>query len=130
MVSRIGGAVSKNGISEEEINLNIVLKIQELLESSNCTVILTRSDENGIYDAGAKSKKKSDLQNRVEIVNSSGADCLVSIHLNKISESKYSGWQSFYQKGNESSINLAKFIQSSLNYSTRNRKQKSSTSYF
>lgn len=117
-----GGAVSKNGISEEQINLQIVLKIQALLEASNCNVILTRSDENGIYDADAKSKKTSDLQNRVEIVNSSNADCLVSIHLNKISGEQYYGWQSFYQKDNEQSINLAKYIQSSLNYSTRSGK--------
>ena len=91
------------------------------MEASNCSVILTRSDENGIYDASAKSKKTSDLHNRVDIVNSSNADCLVSIHLNKISESQYHGWQSFYQKGSEQSINLAKSIQASLNYSTRNR---------
>lgn len=114
-----GGAVNSDGVSEEQINLQIVLKLQELLEASNCRVILTRSDENGIYDADAKSKKKSDLRNRVEIINNSNADCLVSIHLNKISSEKYSGWQSFYQKGNEKSITLAKLIQSSLNYSTR-----------
>lgn len=120
--ARPDGAVSQNGISEEQINLQIVLKIQELLESSNCNVILTRSDENGIYDSNAKSKKASDLNNRVEIINSSNADCLVSIHLNKISAEQYYGWQSFYQKNNEQSINLAKSIQSSLNYSTRHRK--------
>lgn len=82
-------------------------------------MILTRSDENGIYEENAKSKKTSDIHKRVEIVNSSNADCLVSIHLNKISEEQYYGWQSFYQKDNESSMKLAKSIQSSLNYSTR-----------
>ena len=122
MDSQTVGAVSKNGVSEEQINLQIVLKIQELLEASNCNVILTRSDENGIYDADSKSKKTSDLKNRVEIINSSNADCLVSIHLNKISGEQYYGWQSFYQKDNQQSINLAKNIQASLNYSTRNRK--------
>ena len=116
------GAISKNGISEENINLNIVFKIQELLEASNCSVILTRSDENGIYDINAKSKKISDLKNRIEIINSSNADCLISIHLNKFSNEIYHGWQSFYQKGNEKSMNLAKSIQASLNYSTRNSK--------
>lgn len=113
--------MSADGVSEEQINLEIVLKLQELLETSNCNVILTRSDENGIYDAKVKSKKTSDLHNRVDIVNSSGADCLISIHLNKISESQYYGWQSFYQKENKQSINLAKAIQASLNYATRNR---------
>lgn len=112
-----GGAVNKDGLSEADINLTIIKKIQELLEASDCTVILTRSDENGIYDANAKSKKASDLKNRVEIVNNSGADALVSIHLNKISESKYYGWQSFYQKENEQSKKLAKLIQDNLNYS-------------
>ena len=112
------GAISKDGVSEEQINLQITLKIQELLEASNCNVILTRSDENGIYDANSKSKKTSDLKNRVEIINSSNADCLISIHLNKISGEQYYGWQSFYQKDNEKSINLAKKIQASLNYST------------
>jgi N-acetylmuramoyl-L-alanine amidase len=111
-----GGAVSTDGVSEESINLNIVLKLQELLESSNCTVVLTRSDENGIYDADSKSKKVSDLKNRVEIINNSGADILVSIHLNKISGEKYYGWQSFYQPENEQSKNLASFIQTNLNY--------------
>ena len=91
------------------------------MESSSCNVILTRSDENGIYDVNAKSKKLSDLKNRIEIINSSSADCLISIHLNKISGEQYYGWQSFYQKNNESSMNLAKKIQNSLNYSTRNR---------
>ena len=91
-----------------------------MLEESDCKVILTRSDENGIYDKNAKSKKQSDLKNRVNIVNSSYADCLISIHLNKISQSKYYGWQTFYQKENEQSINLAKSIQNSLNYATRN----------
>ena len=45
-----GGAVSSNGISESNINLKIVLKLQNLLEQSGCNVILTRSDENAIYD--------------------------------------------------------------------------------
>ena len=40
------GAVSKDGISEAEINLKIALKLQNLLEQSVETVILTRSDEN------------------------------------------------------------------------------------
>lgn len=112
-----GGAVNDNGVYESEINLNITKKLQELLEASNCTVILTRSDKNGIYDTNAKRKKISDLNNRVNIINNSNADILVSIHLNKISQSQYYGWQSFYQKNNENSKNLANLIQTNLNYS-------------
>ena len=73
------GAVSDDGISEAEINLTIALKLQNLLEQSGATVILTRSDENGIYDVDKttlKQKKVSDIRNRVKIGNSSSADIL------------------------------------------------------
>lgn len=111
------GASSRDGTSEESINLNIALKLQRLLESSGSTVILTRSDENGIYDIDSKNKKQSDLKNRVDLANSSEAEIFVSIHLNKIDISSCSGWQSFYQKNNDNSKYLADCIQKNLNSS-------------
>ena len=114
------GAESSNGTTEAEINLKIALKLQKLLEQSGTTVILTRSDENGIYESNSDSireKKISDMHNRVKIGNESGADIFVSIHLNKINESQYDGWQTFYKKGSEESKFLAEYIQESLNNS-------------
>lgn len=113
-----GGASSKNGTTEAEINLSIALKVQSLLEQSGCTVILTRSDENAIYDLDSKTlrqKKVSDIKNRVKIGNEASADIFVSIHLNKIPQSQYYGWQTFYKEANEQSKNLATCIQNSLN---------------
>ena len=112
------GAESKNGVTEADINLSITLKLQKLLEQSGCEVILTRSDENAIYDLDSKTlrqKKISDIQNRVKIGNESSADIFVSIHLNKISQSQYYGWQCFYNTKNVKSIDLAKEIQENLN---------------
>ncbi len=114
------GAQSKNGTTEAETNLKITLKVQNLLEQSGCTVILTRSNENGIYDLDSKTlkqKKISDIKNRVKIGNESSADIFVSIHLNKIEQSQYYGWQCFFQKSNEQSQQLAKSIQKNLNQS-------------
>lgn len=114
------GASSNNGITEEAINLKITQKVQSLLEQSGSTVILTRSDENGIYNADSDSlrnKKVSDIKNRVKIGNSSSADIFVSIHLNKIEQSQYYGWQTFFKQGNEESQKLAQNIQNSLNNS-------------
>lgn len=114
----MNGAESKNGTTEAQINLEIVLKIQQLLEQSGCTVILTRSDENAIYDLDAKTlkqKKVSDIHNRVKIGNESSADIFVSIHLNKINEQQYYGWQTFFNTNNEQSEILAEEIQSNLN---------------
>ena len=112
------GAESSNGTTEAELNLKIALKLQNLLEQSGCTVLLTRSDENAIYDAESdtiREKKVSDIHNRVKLGNESSADIFVSIHLNKISQSQYSGWQTFYKTNNEDSKRLATSIQNSLN---------------
>ena len=114
------GAESNNGTTEAQINLKITLKVQNLLEQSGCTVILTRSDDNGIYDLDKdtlREKKVSDIKNRVKIGNESSADIFVSIHLNKISESQYYGWQCFYKNNDEKSKNLANNLQNSLNES-------------
>ena len=112
------GAESSNGTTEAETNLKIAIKLQNLLEQSGATVILTRSDENAIYDLDSKTlkqKKISDIHNRVKIGNESSADIFVSIHLNKIPQNQYYGWQTFYKDGNEQSMKLAKSIQSNLN---------------
>lgn len=112
------GAESSNGISEAKTNLNIALKLQTLLEQSGATVILTRSDENAIYDIDSKTlkeKKMSDLKNRVKIGNESSADIFVSIHLNKIPQQQYDGWQTFYNSESQDGQKLAVAIQNNLN---------------
>lgn len=109
-----------HGTTEAETNLKIAIKLQNLLEQSGATVILTRSDENAIYDIDSKTlkqKKVSDIHNRVKIGNESQADIFVSIHLNKIPQEQYWGWQCFYKDGNEQSIKLAKSLQANLNES-------------
>lgn len=113
-----GGATGLDGSIESDLNLSIVLKLQNLLESSNCTVILTRSDENGIYEADSntiREKKISDMKNRVNIANNSNAEIFVSIHMNKLEQTQYSGWQTFYKNQDEKSRQIAERIQLSLN---------------
>ena len=113
-----GGAVSKNGIIEANINLQIAQKVKNLLKQDNIKVIMTRSDENGIYDESAKTisqKKVSDIKNRVKIGNNSQADIFVSIHLNKIEQEKYWGWQCFFKGNDEKSKKLSNSIQRGLN---------------
>ncbi len=105
--------------------------MQKLLEQSGCTVILTRSDENGIYsldNASLRQKKVSDIKNRVKIGNESSADIFVSIHLNKIPQGQYWGWQTFYKKNNEQSKKLATDIQTNLNKSIQKENKRESMS--
>ncbi len=114
-----GGAISNDKtVIESDINLNVVLKLQNLLETSGCKTILTRSDENGIYESTAETirqQKISDMKNRVEIANNSDAQLFVSIHMNKLEDSQYYGWQTFYKNKDETSKKVAQNIQSSLN---------------
>lgn len=114
-----GGAVGQDGSIESNLNLEIVLKLQKFLEASNCTIILTRSDENGIYETTAETireQKVSDMKNRVDIANNSNAEIFVSIHMNKLEQSQYSGWQTFYKNNDDTSKEIAENIQTSLNY--------------
>ena len=114
----MNGAESSNGTTEAQTNLKIALKVQNLLEQSGCTVILTRSDENAIYDLDSKTlkqKKISDIHNRVKIGNESSSDIFVSIHLNKIPQQQYYGWQTFYKENNKQGQKLATCIQNNLN---------------
>jgi len=112
------GTQSASGTTEQELNLAITLKLQQLLEQSGTKVILTRSDDNGIYEIdkdSIRSKKISDMKNRVYIGNNSDADIYVSIHMNYYTDSQYNGWQTFYQSSSENSKKLATIIQQSLN---------------
>lgn len=112
------GGMGFTGTTEESINLSIVLKLQKLIEQSGAKVILTRADENGVYDIDSRSirnKKVSDIKNRVYIGNANESDIYVSIHLNKYPQSKYNGWQTFYQSSNNNSKLLSEKIQIELN---------------
>lgn len=99
------------------MNLIISKKLKTKLEENNFNVVMTREDENAIYDSTAKTireMKNSDLKNRVKIGNNSNADIFVSIHLNKIEQSQYWGWQTFFKKNNADSKRLAECIQNSI----------------
>lgn len=118
MVGEDGGAISNNGVSEAELNLQIALKLQNLLEQSGAYVVLTRSDENAMYEIDSstlREKKVDDTKNRVKLGNESSADIFISIHINKIPQSQYDGWQTFYNAKNEDGKILAESIQNALN---------------
>lgn len=113
-----GGAVSKDGIKEASLNLQIALKLEETLKKRGFRVIMTRKDEKNIASPDKqktiREMKVSDIQNRIDIVNSSYADMLISIHMNNFSASKYRGWQTFYKTNSEESKLIAESIQSEM----------------
>ena len=112
-----GGAVSNTGVLEKDINLKIALNLKELLENNGAKVVMTRTRDESLHsnDKGSiKSKKRSDLLNRRNIVNNSDCDIFISIHLNYFTESQYKGAQVFYETTHPESQKLAEVIQSEL----------------
>lgn len=108
------GKIGINDAKEKDINLSISLKLKDLLEQSNINVIMTRSEDVGLYDDNDSSKKRSDLKKRVEIINSSAALFAVSIHQNSFTQESSRGAQVFYYNDSTEGKKLAELIQATL----------------
>lgn len=111
---RDGGASGKSGITESELNLKYALMLESICKRYGMQVTMTRSDMNGLYDEFAENKKKSEMEKRKSIINSSGADIMVSLHMNSFPLPSCSGAQVFYAKGSTSGLELAKAVQEAV----------------
>lgn len=100
-----GGAVSKSGTIESELNLAISEKLAQELTERGFKVVMTRTNENGL-----DKKKKADMEKRLEIMSSQPADMFISIHINKFSQSKYRGAEVLYSNNFIQSTLLAQMI--------------------
>ena len=112
-----GGTQSSDGTLEKQINLEISLKLQDVLLSRGFDTVMTREGDYMIYDETAstqREKKVSDIHNRMKLVDENGECILISVHQNYFGESKYSGTQVFYSKNNPDSEILADEIQKSV----------------
>lgn len=111
------GAVSKNGIKEDEINLKIALNLKRLIEQSGGVVIMTRETDKGLYTSKSntlRQMKTEDLHNRKQLIEDSGSQVFISIHLNSFIRPSYYGAQTFYKKGSKDSEHFALIIQKEL----------------
>ena len=107
-----GGAKSEGGVIEKDINLSISLKTKDALESKGYKVIMTRSEDVGLYTEGKKvrEKKIEDLGNRVKIKKDNKCDAFISIHQNMFPQKNCKGAQ-VWSANNEPSQKLGKIIQ-------------------
>lgn len=106
-----------SGVNEKDLNLSIAKLLAGQLEDAGYRVIMTREEDKLVYREGTTDitdKRKQDLTRRKEIMDNSGADVVVSIHLNDFSQSKYYGAQVFYPPNSEKSKLLALSVQKAL----------------
>lgn len=112
-----GGCVSVDGASEKGINLAIALTTRDILSSLGYEVVLTRDTDISIHDKGVEgigNQKKSDMKNRLSIINSYENAVAVSIHQNQFTDPSYSGAQMFYSNSSDLSDKLASCVQSAF----------------
>lgn len=110
-----GGATSCTGVLESEINLQIALRLNDLLHLLGVDTVMIRTTDESIYTKGETiaAKKVSDLKERVRIINETENGVLVSIHQNHFADSRYSGAQTFYAQ-TSGSKELAQLMQSTF----------------
>ena len=113
-----GGATSCTGVLERDINLDIALKLNDLLHLLGYRTALTRSNQDSVATEGSTiaAQKVSDMKNRLKFVNEIDDPIFISIHQNYFGNSKYYGAQVFYGTLEESKT-LAKQVQSALVHS-------------
>lgn len=108
-------------IHESDINLEISKQLEIELTKMGATVILTREGNYDLSTPNAKWRKKSDFDNRINLINNSKADLYISIHLNYLTDSKYYGAQVFYN--NAENQKIASSIQEILNNELNNDRE-------
>lgn len=93
-----GGATSCTGALESSINLEIALRLDDLIHLLGYPTVMIRTSDISVHTEGETiaQKKISDLKQRVKIVNENENALLVSIHQNHFSDSQYNGAQVFY----------------------------------
>lgn len=105
-----GGCVAGDGTPEKGINLNIMLSTRDILTVLGYDVRCTRETDVSIHDKDVKgiaAQKKSDMDNRLAIINGCGASLTLSIHQNRFTDPKYYGAQMFYKADDAESSRLA-----------------------
>ncbi|MBQ0017091.1 MAG: N-acetylmuramoyl-L-alanine amidase [Clostridiales bacterium] len=110
-----GGSTGINtGITECELNLTYTNKLEKLLTSAGIKVVKTRSNLDGLYSVDSKNFKKEDMQKRKEIIENSGAQAVISIHMNKFSLQSENGAQVFFTPDSDISETFANSIKDEL----------------
>ena len=112
-----GGAVSEDGTEESQVNLEISHRLRDLFEFSGQHVYMTRSEDRSLDhgESTIKARKRSDLKSRVELVNSSHASALITIHQNSLPTSPVTNGAQVFYNAQPGAAELSGKIQDHLN---------------
>ncbi|MDD2970764.1 MAG: N-acetylmuramoyl-L-alanine amidase [Lachnospiraceae bacterium] len=127
------GKIGVNQAEEKDINLRIANRVQKLLEQNDINVIMTRKDNDGLYDRSVSNKKVQDMKNRLQLIQETKPMLTVSIHQNSYHEESIHGAQVFYYDTSIQGGKAAKIMQEMLIQKVdpeNHRVEKANTSYY
>ena len=105
------GAIGVNGSYEAELNLAVAQYMEAMLEDGGASVIMTRENDDAIAD-----DKVGDMAERRCIIEQSGADIVVSIHMNFYEDDPdVCGPLVLFMPGSEQGKTLAEAVQETMN---------------
>lgn len=103
------GTIAADNTPEKEINLAIALALYDFAMVSGIPSFLTRDGDYLVYKEN-DDKKRSDLYNRYDYINSIENALLVSIHQNHFEDTSQWGMQIWYTVNDDKSKILADYI--------------------
>ena len=62
------GKVGIDGTLEKDLNLMIAKKLEQLLKSADINVIMTRTEDTGLYEESSANKKRQDMTARTALM--------------------------------------------------------------
>lgn len=129
-----GGATSCTGRLESTYNLEIALRLNDLIRFLGYETVMVRTEDVSVYTSGntIAEKKISDLKERVRITKETPNSILISIHQNNFPDDRYSGAEVLYadtQGSQELAENLLIDIKKALDPGSRRRCKKASGIY-
>lgn len=104
-----GAIGTDTGVPESDLNLFIGERVAAALEDRNCKVVRTRTGKDALADT-----KRADMMLRGAILCTEGADCTVSIHMNRFGDRSVSGPMCYYQAGADAGQQLAQSVMDAL----------------
>jgi N-acetylmuramoyl-L-alanine amidase len=102
------GKTGINGENESVLNLKIALKLKQTLQVMGAEVVMTRETDEGLMEDGEPWRKDDDMRIRHGIIQNSGADIMISIHLDShMPDRSVSGTGVLYYEKSQYSKELA-----------------------
>lgn len=111
-----GGAIGVDGTYEKDVNLEISLKLNDILSIFGYKTHLIRTTDSAIHTEGdtIRQRKVSDIHNRTATMDLYENCIYLSIHQNKYSDGRIWGTQTFYSANCDESREIAQLIQNAV----------------